>query len=192
MCSFFICLKLCDLKEYIVKCRISVSINYFQCRGWVMSINIRKLKREDKNAFIDLSLGLTEFNTKYNKENRPKKDNLEERLKRRREKIDRLFEDYWTTDNQLIIVATLSNKVVGYAIAYIYDEVYGYLDEMYVSEDSRGIGLGKKLLDTVSQELKTLKVEKLKLNVFLWNENAIKLYDKEGFHRYFVGYIKDL
>lgn len=157
-----------------------------------MSINIRELKKEDKNAFIDLSLGLTEFNTKYNKENRPKKDNLEERLKRRREKVDKLFEDYWTIDNQLILVATLSNKVVGYAIAYIYDEIYGYLDEMYVSEDSRGLGLGKKLLDTVSQELKTLKVEKLKLNVFLWNENAIKLYDKEGFRRYFVGYIKEL
>ncbi len=157
-----------------------------------MKLDIRKAQEKDKEAFIELCLGLTNFNIKFNIKNCLNNDKLNERLRKRREKSNKIFEEYRAKQDPLILLASLNNKPVGYAIAYIIDNEYGYLDEIYIEEETRRLGIGKKLLDFVTEWVKEKKVENLRLNVFLWNENAIDFYKKEGFEGYFMGCIKKL
>lgn len=157
-----------------------------------MEINIRKPAREDEEQLLELFKGLTTFNFESNKDNRGSSETLEERIAKREVKVKELLEEHWETGKPFIFVATIDNVVVGYTTTYIFDDVNGYLDEMYVSDKARSLGIGKKLLENVSQELKDKGVQKLKLNVYLWNEGAIKLYENQGFKGYFMGCIKDL
>lgn len=57
-----------------------------------------------------------------------------------------------------------------------------HLEDLIVSEKSRGKGLGTQLLDAVVTYGKELGVKRISWEVIDWNEPAIKLYESKGAH----------
>ena len=72
-----------------------------------------------------------------------------------------------------------------------YDE-YDYLDykcpkcgevtELVVAKETRGKGVGRKLMQVVEEYFKSIGCEYISIEVFAYNKNAIKFYESEGYH----------
>ena len=58
----------------------------------------------------------------------------------------------------------------------------GMVLELIVSKADRGKGTGKKLLEKMEEYFKSLGCEYILVDVFAYNDNAIKFYDKSGYH----------
>ena len=79
-------------------------------------------------------------------------------------------------------VATVDGKVEGFALYYIrYSTWKGqrlYLEDIIVTEEMRGRGLGKLLFDRLLLEMKEKNFRGMVWQVLDWNESAIKFYKK--------------
>jgi len=79
-------------------------------------------------------------------------------------------------------VATVEGTVQGFALYYIrYSTWKGqrmYLEDILVTEDMRGKGLGKLLFDRLLDEAKEKNFQGLVWQVLDWNEPAINFYKK--------------
>ena len=79
-------------------------------------------------------------------------------------------------------VAEVNGKVEGFALYYIrYSTWKGqrlYLEDLIVTEEQRGIGLGKLLFDQLIQETKERKLTGMVWQVLDWNAPAINFYKK--------------
>lgn len=73
-------------------------------------------------------------------------------------------------------------KVIGFALYYIrYSTWKGrrlYLEDILVTEDMRGRGVGKLLFDRIIEEAKEKKFNGIVWQVLEWNEPAINFYKK--------------
>ena len=135
-----------------------------------MDFTIRKATKEDMPAVLDLIIELAVF------EEEP--DAVE------------------VTSNSLIadgfgdspafncFVAETNNKVVGAAIIYNRFSTWKgkilHLEDLIVSQDMRGHGIGSALLDEVVKHGNALGVKRINWEVIDWNEGAIKLYERKG------------
>lgn len=77
-------------------------------------------------------------------------------------------------------------KTVGYVIlTYVFNFEYGgkiaFVDELYLSEEARGKGIGKKTIEFIKAESEKLGLKLLYLEVEDHNVNAQKLYLSAGF-----------
>lgn len=81
-------------------------------------------------------------------------------------------------------VVEVDGKVEGLALVYPrYSTWKGkvlHLEDLIVSEASRGKGLGTLLLDTVVEYGKSMGVKRIGWEVLDWNEPAIEFYEKKG------------
>jgi len=79
-------------------------------------------------------------------------------------------------------VAETDNKVVGFALYYIrYSTWKGqrlYLEDLIVTENMRGQGIGHLLFDRLIEECKEKKFSGMMWQVLDWNEPAINFYKK--------------
>jgi GNAT superfamily N-acetyltransferase len=79
-------------------------------------------------------------------------------------------------------VATVDGNVEGFALYYIrYSTWKGqrmYLEDIIVTQEMRGKGLGKLLFDRLLEEMKEKKFSGMVWQVLDWNEPAIKFYKK--------------
>ena len=79
-------------------------------------------------------------------------------------------------------VAETEGKVVGVALYYIrYSTWKGqrlYLEDLLVTENRRGQGIGKLLFDKLIEECKDKKYSGMAWQVLDWNEPAINFYKK--------------
>jgi len=97
-----------------------------------------------------------------------------------------------TTPSQMIsdkdyvhcFIAVDNDKIIGFATWFIaYYSWTGkttYLDDLYVKENYRGLGIGNKLLDKVIDTAKNENCKKLRWQVSNWNTKAIEFYKKRG------------
>lgn len=95
--------------------------------------------------------------------------------------------------NGKCFLAVENDTVLGFIIGIIdhYDE-YDYLDykcpkrgaikELIVSNKARGKGIGNLLIKKIEEFFKEEKCEYSILEVFAYNNNAIKFYDNNGYH----------
>ena len=58
----------------------------------------------------------------------------------------------------------------------------GRITELVVSKNKRSKGYGKILLDAMEEHLKELGCKDIMLEIFAYNEKAIKFYEKNGYH----------
>lgn len=81
-----------------------------------------------------------------------------------------------------LLVAQVENKIIGIAIYYTkYSTWKGkglFLEDLVVSENYRGKGIGKKLFDAVLGEAKSMKAKTMHWQVLDWNTTAIDFYKK--------------
>jgi GNAT superfamily N-acetyltransferase len=82
------------------------------------------------------------------------------------------------------LVADVDGRIVGFAsFFFAYYSWTGksvYLDDLYVKEDSRKYGIGKRLLNGVIDLAKTEKCKTVRWLVSRWNANAIEFYKSIG------------
>jgi len=79
-------------------------------------------------------------------------------------------------------VAEIDDRVVGFALYYIrYSTWKGqamYLEDILVTNEMRGKGIGKLLFDRLIEEAKEKKFNRIIWQVLDWNEPAINFYKK--------------
>lgn len=77
-------------------------------------------------------------------------------------------------------------ETVGYIVLTLayrleYRGYYAFLDELYIREDKRGMGIGTKAMVFISQACQNLGIKRLQLEVKQDNPLATALYTKVGF-----------
>jgi GNAT superfamily N-acetyltransferase len=82
-------------------------------------------------------------------------------------------------------VAEVDGQVVGIALWFLnfstWDGVHGiYLEDLFVTPDQRGNGLGKQLLEALAQECVAKGYTRLQWWVLNWNEPSIGFYKSLG------------
>ncbi len=80
------------------------------------------------------------------------------------------------------IVATLDGEIIGFALYYVsYSTWKGrclYLEDFYVKESKRKLGIGQLLFEEVVAIAKARKVKRMDWQVLEWNEPALNFYKK--------------
>ncbi len=73
--------------------------------------------------------------------------------------------------------------MIGYSEIYLLDKSSVLLGRIIIGDlECRGKGLGQKIVELLLKiSFDQLKVEKAELNVFDWNINAVRCYEKAGF-----------
>ncbi len=87
-------------------------------------------------------------------------------------------------------LAIIDEKPVGYLTFYfleISNEVF--IEDLFLIEKARNLGLGKKLMEIPFNLAKELKAN-VKLEVYKWNDDAIKFYENIGFEEDSIVFIK--
>ena len=154
-------------------------------------IKIRKTKKEDKEAFVQLSLALTKFNKKQHDKHYK---NFQEVLETRKQRVEERFDKLDKSSHLAVFMALIDNKPAGYIRAFTYDNKLrcGCLDELYLTPEARGQGIGKKLIDTATDWMTEKKVVRVTVSVYSWNASAKKFYEEEGFTEYATSYEKTI
>lgn len=82
-------------------------------------------------------------------------------------------------------VAEVDGQVVGIALWFLnfstWDGVHGiYLEDLYVTPEHRGTGLGRQLLETLARECVANGYSRFQWSVLNWNAPSIAFYKKLG------------
>ena len=93
-------------------------------------------------------------------------------------------------NNNLIFVAEINGKIVGYLAGNILEEIsysvetFAELDNMYIDTNYRGYGIGSKLINEFKNYCKNIGIENIKVTAYSENKQAINFYMKNGFQDY--------
>ena len=121
------------------------------------------------------------------------KDELDQLHPEYREKMALLdLEDVKKYDGKCYL-AVENNKALGLIMGTIVQyEEYDYLDykcpkmgevtELVISKKSRSNGIGQQLMQKMEEYFKSQDCTWIKIDVFAYNDNAIKFYEKQGYH----------
>lgn len=143
-----------------------------------MNVKIRQTIESDIDNFIDFTVKLSKYN-RSNHNSESKYDDYSLVIKEIKTKAEETFKN--RDENNIILIAELEGKPVGYALGRIYEEDktadngtgrMGLFDELYIDDIGRGIGLGQKLLNETMKWMKEKGIERVKLHAYSWNDNA--------------------
>jgi ribosomal protein S18 acetylase RimI-like enzyme len=105
-----------------------------------------------------------------------------------KKKYKKLILDELRENPDLSFVATIDGKVVGYVLADIHDDG-AVLEDIAISEELQGRGIGKCLLDKELMALKHKKVKLVRAEVHYKCASAIPFYYKHNFR--ITGFAQD-
>jgi len=94
-----------------------------------------------------------------------------------------------------IMLFIAEGDIKGYVLGSIIKsdhQNYGYIDDIFISKNSRKKGFGKLLIKEFIKILKNKKINKLRLGVSINNKKAIKFYKNLGFEIKYYGMDKTL
>ena len=121
------------------------------------------------------------------------KDNLDQLHSEYRDKMAVLDLNEVKNNNGKCYLAIQNGKAIGVIMGFLrsYDE-FDYLDykcpksgeisELVVTKKIRSHGIGQLLMSKMEEYFKSIDCEYIFVDVFAYNENAIKFYDKNGYH----------
>lgn len=93
-------------------------------------------------------------------------------------------------NNEFAFVATDNENIVGYLAGSICDtisyvtESFAELDNMYIDDKYRRLGIGTMLIDEFKKYCKEKNIENIKVTASAKNSKAIEFYKKNGFEDY--------
>ena len=131
------------------------------------------------------------------------KDNLDQVHPEYHDKMAILDLDEVNKYNGKCYLAIENDKAIGLIMGMVpdYDE-YDYLDykcpkrgiitELIVTKKTRSKGVGQQLMNKMEEYFKSVGCEYVLVDVFAYNEPAIKFYDKKGYHPRMYTNIKKL
>ena len=101
-----------------------------------------------------------------------------------------------------ILVCEDEGKIISYMIVkkiikpenqYCFERKYLLIEDFGVDETYQHKGIGTKLFGFCKEYAKEIGFEDIKLDVWAFNENAFKFYEKRGFkiERYYMDYVID-
>ena len=105
------------------------------------------------------------------------------------------------TNNQgKIYIAQFNETAVGFIACWIeHDEVvldinpqYGFISDIFVSENDRGKGIGKELIQKVAEYMKQNTITQLRVHALFNNTPANSFYQRNGFSSYEIVYHKQI
>ena len=147
-----------------------------------MEIKIRKAEPKDAPKIAEMLIGIGELH--HNGRPDIYKDNLQ---KYNENDILQILKD----ENAPIFVAADENDAVaGYAFCQIktvedskalVGRKFLYIDDFCVDEKYRKMHIGQTLMSAVTEETRKMGIDTIELNVWEFNESAIKFYEKCGF-----------
>jgi GNAT superfamily N-acetyltransferase len=135
------------------------------------SVVIRKVNAETFNDF----LGLIDKLAEYEKLSPPDA-----------EAQDRLRKDCLSANPRYTaFIAQLNGKYVAYIIYYFtYSSFLAlptlFIEDLFVLEEYRGQGVGKKMFDFLKQTAKSEGCGRIEFTVLQWNKTAQEFYEKNG------------
>lgn len=121
------------------------------------------------------------------------KDSLDQVHPEYKEKMAILDLQKVNSNNGKCYLAVENDKAVGLIMGYIppYDK-FDYLDykcpkrgeitELIVTNKTRNKGIGQLLINKIEEYFKSVGCEYTLVDVFAYNENAIKFYNRNGYH----------
>ncbi len=149
---------------------------------------------EHKGAFLAMVEELTRYNRSHH-DSSVQYDDFEQVLEAVKKQADRFFHE--PSDACRVFLAFHQQRPVGYVLARIYEEPpeadngggrMGLLDQIYVRESSRGLGVGQRLMAAAMDWFAAQTIQRVKLHSYSWNRGAQSLYEKMGFRPYAVSY----
>jgi len=138
-----------------------------------LKVSIRRGKRSDAKAFLQLVDALAHF----------EKLTPPDAGTRRR-----LLEDVFVRKRLGLFVAAQGEEVLGYALYfYSYSSFLGrptfYLEDIFVLGEHRGTGVGSSLFRRCLEEAETQGCGRMEWAVLDWNRKAIGFYERLGARR---------
>ena len=130
-------------------------------------------------------------------------DNLDRLHPEYREKMAPVDLETVKNNNGKCFIAVKDNKAYGVIMGIVgnYSE-YDYLDykcpkrgeiiELVVSKSVRSTGIGKSLMNKMEEYFKQVGCEYVFIDIFAYNDLALKFYHKQGYHPRMVNTIKKL
>jgi GNAT superfamily N-acetyltransferase len=139
----------------------------------VSGIVIRKATEADSTAVVELIVGLANFEHLEPPDSKAKV---------------RLVKDIFDRKLAEVLVATSGEMFVGYALFfYTYSSFLArptlYLEDIFVRDDSRRLGIGKALFMRCVKEAARNGCGRVEWQVLTWNKKAMKFYEKLGAKR---------
>ncbi len=138
-----------------------------------LGVAVRRGAREDGKAIVDLVIALARFE-------RLEPPDLEAKSRLVRDIFDRKLAN--------VFVARIGKKLVGYALYfYTYSSFLArptlYLEDIFVSEESRRGGVGKALFMRCVKEANRQGCGRMEWAVLTWNSKAMSFYEGLGAKR---------
>ncbi len=138
-----------------------------------MEASIRKARRGDSADFIKLVVSLARFERLA-----PPTSSAKQRLIR----------DAFRKKRLNLFLAFVDGNAVGYALYFFtYSSFLArpslFLEDLFVLEHFRGLGIGKKLFLKCIEEAKKQDCGRMEWCVLTWNKRAIDFYEKMGARR---------
>ena len=91
------------------------------------------------------------------------------------------------SENAIILVAENEKEIVGFLLAekkmtpWLEEPRIAHIHNFVVSENVRGLGIGKAMMDVFYRECAEQDIQEIKLGVFNKNKIAYNFYEKYGF-----------
>lgn len=98
----------------------------------------------------------------------------------------RIFEKFLNSDDREAYVATVYNRVIGFVTLYYFEAFHYFgkaaiIQELVVTEEFRGRGVGKALVEFVKEKVSEKHCHGLEVATDLWQSGAKSFYEKCGF-----------
>jgi GNAT superfamily N-acetyltransferase len=140
------------------------------------SFTVRPATRRDSTEFVELLVALANY------------EHLEPPSSSAKRRI---VDDVFTKKRINLFVSALNEerkKCVGYALYfYTYSSFLArptlYLEDIFVLEDYRGLGIGRALFLKCADEARKERCGRMEWSVLTWNKSAISFYEKLGAKR---------
>lgn len=107
--------------------------------------------------------------------------------------IKDVVKERFDSEKSSVIVASLEDMIVGFAIVqYIHraetafrpKQDFCHIEEFGVDQKFRRQGIASALIDFIRQDALSRGFEKLELNMYEFNDSALKFYESVGFQTY--------